>query len=842
MTKVVVFRIATGDFEQGFPLNLEIRENGRLCAPEVSGFLAPAPDLLQYYEEWQQAYYDWLEDPNSRSWGRQFNVPPQSNTNFSSEDSRERVRNAADNLEQEFNNWLNNSPLASIREELLQTVRRDESVKFFIHTNNPELQKLPWELWSFLRERYGHPEVALCSIRTPGRGALSIPVRILVILGSDDNIDIETDWNVLQENLGTAQLTLLMQPESEIFRQALIHQSWNIIFFAGHSYTEPGGNDGRIWINNQDNLSPQQLGIALERAARNGLKLAIFNSCDGLGLARQLERLRIPNIIVMRQPIHDEVAQKFLNDFLISFANGASLERAVHEARDQLRLIEHRSPNASWLPVIFQNPEEPPLFYPQETLRQEGRNKKFKFWQLSAIAFVLSLLVFGISHHLLPKFYPQPTACEIQLNKDLRMMSCGEKALMNPKESQPQLEKQKGIDAIANRDYSQAVNLLTKAWNEKKDPETLIYLNNAKIMAGSINPANIYTIPLIVPFSNSPTFVSEDIVKGVAWLQERFNNDPQNKLKIKVLLADDSNNKEQARKIAQELVKRQDVLAVIGHYSSHLSINVKPIYESNKLVLLSPTSTANDGLSSTHPNNIFFRPVSTTQLASYSLVDYLLAKGYQKVAIFYTTGKAFSEASKKDFKTALNDRIQIVADFDLREDTSKIKSKVAWVKQKFKDTAIALFPDAYTISNDSNKLEVIKENNGELLIVGGDTVPEDKVLALGKTALQKMVITVPFYASDNTTKEFQEFWGKTELNWPVIMSYDALQMVIDAIQIQLFKPSREGIQKALANPKFSSQGLSGKITLKGSDRQENTNTLIAPDCSSEPCTWREIKN
>ncbi|XWK88403.1 MAG: hypothetical protein U7127_30185 [Phormidium sp.] len=41
---------------------------------------------------------------------------------------------------------------------------------------------------------------------------------------------------------------------------------------------------------------------------------------------------------------------------------------------------------------------------------------------------------------------------------------------------------------------------------------------------------------------------------------------------------------------------------------------------------------------------------------------------------------------------------------------------------------------------------------------------------------------------------------------------------------------------------FSPQGLSGKITLKGSDRQENTNTLIAPDCSSEPCTWREIKN
>ncbi|HEY9300505.1 MAG TPA: CHAT domain-containing protein, partial [Phormidium sp.] len=495
-TKLVIFRIEKGNFEQGFPINLEIRENGKLFVPDVSGVLVSAPEIPDLYREWQELYNTWGKDPDNRWWRRQITIPPQINSNYSSGNSIEQVMNAADRLEQAFNDWLNRSALEDIKEELLQTVGRDELVKFIVETKNLELQKLPWELWHFLRRRYRHPEVALSSRKAPIKGPLPLPVKILVILGSNDNIDINADWNILQQKLGTARLTLLEQPGSETLRQTLLNQPWDIIFFAGHSSTECEGNDGNIWINQYDNLSPQQLRKALEIAAENGLKLAIFNSCDGLGLGRQLESLYIPHIIVMRQPIHDEVAQNFLNDFLTSFANGASLHRAVHEARDKLRLLDKRSPNASWLPVIFQNPEEPLLFYPQAKLRKEGKKKKFIFWRWSAIAFVCTLLAFGTFQYLLPKISSQRKACDVQLNQNLPL-SCGERALMNPKERPPQQTKEDGIKAITNHDYDKAVVLLTQAWHEKKDPETLIYLNNAKIKVSNINESNIYTIPLV---------------------------------------------------------------------------------------------------------------------------------------------------------------------------------------------------------------------------------------------------------------------------------------------------------------------------------------------------------
>ena len=105
-----------------------------------------------------------------------------------------------------------------------------------------------------------------------------------------------------------------------------------------------------------------------------------------------------------------------------------------------------------------------------------------------------------------------------------------------------------------------------------------------------------------------------------------------------------------------------------------------------------------------------------------------------------------------------------------------------------------------------------------------------------------MVVATPWYPSSSNHKQFQDFWGKTEKpTWLVILSYDALQMAIHGIEIQPDKPNRIGVQKALSNPEFTIQGLSGRITLNVSDRRENTVRLIKPDCSSDSCYWRPIQ-
>lgn len=100
----------------------------------------------------------------------------------------------------------------------------------------------------------------------------------------------------------------------------------------------------------------------MRSAIEKGLRLAIFNSCDGLGLAWDLAKLHIPHVIVMREPVPDKLAYEFFNHFFKSFTGidgeGKSLYLAVRSARDKLHDFEREFPCASWLPIICHNPSE----------------------------------------------------------------------------------------------------------------------------------------------------------------------------------------------------------------------------------------------------------------------------------------------------------------------------------------------------------------------------------------------------------------------------------------------------------------------------------------------------
>ena len=73
--------------------------------------------------------------------------------------------------------------------------------------------------------------------------------------------------------------------------------------FSDHSKIE--GNTSLLTLkrdkNNQEiNLNIEEISATLTKAINNGLKLAIFNSCDGLGLAKFIQNLTLlhPSVIV----------------------------------------------------------------------------------------------------------------------------------------------------------------------------------------------------------------------------------------------------------------------------------------------------------------------------------------------------------------------------------------------------------------------------------------------------------------------------------------------------------------------------------------------------------------
>ena len=358
MGKLVVIRIGEGNFELGFPVTLDIGEEGASFHTSLPGQLPPSP-IDSLYENWQSEY-------RKKVSGR---MTPAQVANRSDSDLIE----SSNLLKEELNNWLNSKTFSQIKDKFQQKLKTDDTVRVIIQTENHRLRRLPWYLWD-LFDSYRLAEVAL-SLSEVERVDKSVKpkpkVRILAILGDSSpgsRIGIRLDLNAdkqFWESLPDAETVFLGdedEPSREKFNEQLWDKNgWDILFFAGHSSSNPDGTTGKMYINSKESLTITELKYALQKAIERGLQLAIFNSCDGLGIARDLAELQIPQIIVMREPVADAVAQKFLKDFLSSFSSGKSLYLAVREAREKLQGLENYFPCASWLPVICQNLAENPV-------------------------------------------------------------------------------------------------------------------------------------------------------------------------------------------------------------------------------------------------------------------------------------------------------------------------------------------------------------------------------------------------------------------------------------------------------------------------------------------------
>ncbi len=365
--KQIILTLAGGDLKQGFSavsaeLILDPHPSQRL---KVSGHLPAAQSLSQTYLSWREHYLA-LQD--------RFRIQliPESHPN---QVSFARFEQLCQQMGAELNQWLSQPEFRRIDQQIRLYLTPEDSICVLLETDCPEVRRLPWHLWSLLRD-YPRAELGLgdtnyrpAQIRSrhrvlahrPGDRPSDRPsdqpsaVRVLAILGDGTGIDIEAD-RALFLQLPEAQTRFLVEPTRSQLDDALWDErGWDILFFAGHSQSQADGSTGKIAINPRQSLTIEQLEHALAAAIARGLQFAIFNSCDGLGLARALSKLNIPQLVVMREPVPDPVAQAFLMHFLQAFAGGASLYRSVRQARQKLQGLEDRFLCASWLPVICQN-------------------------------------------------------------------------------------------------------------------------------------------------------------------------------------------------------------------------------------------------------------------------------------------------------------------------------------------------------------------------------------------------------------------------------------------------------------------------------------------------------
>ncbi|MGB3510188.1 MAG: ABC transporter substrate-binding protein, partial [Microcoleaceae cyanobacterium] len=796
----------------------------------IDGFLPCLPsELEKSFNQWQSAYFQ-LEDVRKVA----TRISPKSVVNYSSSEQKEQVKIT-------LNQWLNSgeSNWQPVRDELIAVLtplrNSGAEICLFLDVQHLNLCRIPWLEWNLFQSRFPQTEIA---IRVRGKGKYKVPrksskVKIIVIVGKSDGINTQLDLEVVQKlKEKGAEVKCLQQPTRENLSNALRSESgYHILIFAGHSCSKEDGSIGWIDLNDQDRLSIEEFKNSLRYAIDKGLQLAIFNSCDGLGLANQLAKLGLGRIIVMREPVPDEVAVKFLEYFFEEFANQKSLFESVRIARGRLEHFEHLYPGAMWLPTICIQETALSHALTWQSLIHKNIWHKITLALIGGFLITVTVIISVKS----PQDIPPPP-------ENSQNISQGEKILVS---SDTNSEKSNGIQAFSRGKFGEAISQFRQSLQiNKNDPETLIYLNNAIAREkAATNIGKNIEIAITVPISGESN-IAQEMLRGVALAQSEFNcglaeislaiTNTESQLNcsgslngkfLQVTIADDKYQPEIAEEVAKALVGKEKILAVIGHYSSEMTLRAGEIYHKAEIVAISPTSTSTRLINF---SKFVFKIPPSDRVATQTLFNYLNRQnwGDKKVAVAHVPGNRYSTSLSREFEKLLPGKFVYKCNLSAGN-----FSAGDCVEQALNKGAEIMLLVPATDNTLSNAMGVIN-NARKLKLLGGDSIYNLRVLKdAGQAAYQgNLVISIPWHRHPKS--EFaniaQEFWN-AEINWRTATTYDATQTIINAVGEMAGNYSRKQLQRILSSPDFYVEGVTGKITFwQLGDRQflNNENSVL----------------
>lgn len=878
---------------QGFPITMFIEENGKSEA--IPGYLPVIPPTLQSLcEQWRNGYLG-VDEIALR-------LTPRPDVEQVSIDA---LRSYARQLGIEVNQWLDSGGgnWQNIRDHLNGCSPRSKNarqpVELFLEIEDDRLTRIPWQEWQFLEKKFPETELVFNGWGNYGsRNSLvppqsGTPVRILVVVGNTVGIEagIQSDVEALQElEKKGAKITVLKQPSRQQLLNCLWDETYDIFVFTGHSGSDSAGRIGWLELNRTDQFDVEDLTGALQESIKKGLQICIFNSCDGLGLAHQLAELRVPVTIVMREPVPDEVAARFLRIFLERFSEKRSLFRAFWQARQRIRgEFNSQYPGVRWLPKIFMGvPKTPPTWK-----QLGGKSSKRIAWKRRLIPAIGSIVLivafmFGI-------FYREPILTSLSSlvgNFNFSDVSSeGEQNLLkNDLPGEYGTLKAEGIKAFKEKRYidaekqfrdlrDRAKKVIAEPSSKEqdkdaarkalKDFETLIYRNNAQAFIQSGEPGGkpVRRIAAVSPVTREE---GQQIFFGIAQAQQKVVDNRE--VNLVILVVDDANTIQRSRDIAQAISNQEEeVLAVVGHYTTPNTCAALNSYSPKKLAVVSSTSTVVDireSQSCGDVNKVFFRTASNTLSEALTLRDALRESQRRgDIILFYRKDERFSEDLLKQFSGFPNIKGRITDEINLSDSTRVeqfLNTQRDRETQLNESVVLAVFPDGKTVDGDNespafqNAIKVIKSTKGKNLILGANTLVLEEVLSsitndmIGNeeknAVLNQLILAVDWTEEDQSANRIfvrnaQIEWGG-EINRRTAQSYEAVQVLAKIIESEA---TREGVLQKLRgvreseipsnvfqsksisfDPKGDRKEISERILVKGTLNSRNGQLRFTP--------------
>jgi branched-chain amino acid transport system substrate-binding protein len=248
---------------------------------------------------------------------------------------------------------------------------------------------------------------------------------------------------------------------------------------------------------------------------------------------------------------------------------------------------------------------------------------------------------------------------------------------------------------------------------------------------------------------------------------------------------DDKESVNEGRRVAQRLADDPNVVAVIGHLNSHVSIPAASIYESSGLLMLNPGSTSPELTRQSH--ELVFRSVNSDVEIARQLAEFAGGGGYRRLVICYVRN-AYGLGLANAFEQHAEHLGLFVADRQSYDpSTHRNSAEYQRLIDQWKDMEIDALFLAGMAPQAGYLVKQARAAGLDFPILGGDALDTSELIDAAGAAAEGMIVASVFHP-DNPRPEvklfnrkFEAYFGKAPDSWAA-RGYEAVRLLAEAME------------------------------------------------------------
>lgn len=309
--------------------------------------------------------------------------------------------------------------------------------------------------------------------------------------------------------------------------------------------------------------------------------------------------------------------------------------------------------------------------------------------------------------------------------------------------------------------------------------------------------------------------------------------------KIKVLSEDDQSKQEEAANAVTKLISQNNVVAILGEVASSASIAAAPICQSNKVPMITPSST-NDEV--TRKGDYIFRICFTDSYQGENQAVFAdqwctTNNKPKSVAILADVKSDYSQGLAKVFTAKFTGfGGKIVGTQSYANGDSDFRSQLTAIKAT--NPSMLFVPGYYT---DIGQIAIQARDLGITVpLLGGDGWESPKLIEIGGKALEGCIYTNHYFYGDTNpvvssfVQKYKERFGQTPDSLAAL-GYDAMKTLADAMK-RATKLDGPSLRDAIGKTK-GLVGVTGTINI-GPDRNAIGKSLVIEEIKNGQLTLK----